>query len=352
MEIIEITSQKQLDELPLDYNGRICIKFGTPDDRAIIRHRYIYPVEALENSSVEALENSSVVARGNSSVVARGNSSVEAWENSSVVALDNSSVVARGNSSVVALENSSVEARGNSSVEARGNSSVEAHGNSSVVARGNSSVVAHGNSSVVARGNSSVVARGNSSVVAHGNSSVVAWDNSSVVARGNSSVVARGNTRVVAASNAAAIQQSGNALIVHMPRTIAEYLEFYEIENDGETAKLYKAVHKIDGIYRSDYTPRCTYAPGETTEADALDKDPDETCGHGIHMAHLDWCLDYGRNWSDLAIIEVETETDGIIVPRSGNGKVRAERCKMIREVPLEECGVYGKILAKRRSNA
>ena len=232
MGIIEITSQQQLDELPLDYNGRICIKFGTPDDHAIIRHRYKYPVEAYDNSRVTA------------------------------------------------------------------------------------------------------------------------WENSRVTARENSIVTARGNAQVVAASNTAVMRTSGNARIVHMPRTIAEYLEFYEIENDGETAKLYKAVHKIDGIYRSDYTSGCTYAPGETTEADALDKDPDETCGHGIHMAHLDWCLDYGRNWSDLAIIEVETEIDGIIVPRSGNGKVRAARCKMIREVPLEECGVYGKILAKRRSNA
>ena len=240
MGIIEITSQQQLDELPLDYNGRICIKFGTPDDHAIIRHRYKYPVEAYDNSRVTAWENSRVTAR----------------------------------------------------------------------------------------------------------------ENSIVTARENSIVTARGNAQVVAASNTAVMRTSGNARIVHMPRTIAEYLEFYEIENDGETAKLYKAVHKIDGIYRSDYTSGCTYAPGETTEADALDKDPDETCGHGIHMAHLDWCLDYGRNWSDLAIIEVETEIDGIIVPRSGNGKVRAARCKMIREVPLEECGVYGKILAKRRSNA
>ena len=280
MEYIEITSQKQLDELPLDYSGRIYIKFGTPDNRAVVRHRYKYPVEARGNSIV--------TARDNSSVTAWGNSSVSAWDNSSVAAFENSIVEARGNSSVTAWENSSVEARENSSVAAWGNSSVEA----------------------------------------------------------------RGNTQVVAASNTAAIQQSGNARIVHMPRTISKYLEFYEIENDGETAKLYKAVHKIGDIYRSDYTSGCTYAPGETTEADALDKDPDETCGHGIHMAHLDWCLDYGSNWSDLAIIEVETEIDGIIVPRIGDGKVRAARCKMIREVPLEECGVYGKILAKRRSNA
>ena len=31
------------------------------------------------------------------------------------------------------------------------------------------------------------------------------------------------------------------------------------------------------------------------------------------------------------------------------NGKVRTSEAKVIREVPLEECGLFGKILARRR---
>ena len=304
MNTIKITSQKQLDELPIDYDGKIYIKFGTPNNPAIIRNKYTYPVAARGNSSVEAWENSSV----------------EAWENSSVVALENSSVVAWENSCVVA--------------------------------RGNSSVAARDNSSVAAYDNSSVEAWENSSVVACGNSSIAAYDNSSVAAYDNSSVVASGNAQVADSSSSVEIKTSGNARIVHMPRTISEYLDFYGIESDGKTAKLYKAVHKIDGVYRSDWMYECTYAPGKVTEAYGLDKNPEEDCGQGIHMAHLDWCLLYGSDWSDLAIIEVEAEIDGIIVPMNGNGKVRAAQCKMIREVPLEECGIYGKILAKRRNNA
>lgn len=34
MEEIIVTSQKELDDLPLDYNGRIYIKFGTLLNRA------------------------------------------------------------------------------------------------------------------------------------------------------------------------------------------------------------------------------------------------------------------------------------------------------------------------------
>ena len=68
MEEIIVTSQKELDAVPVDYNGRIIIKFGTYYNRAIVNRRFKYPVVAWGNSSVEARGNSSVEARANSSV--------------------------------------------------------------------------------------------------------------------------------------------------------------------------------------------------------------------------------------------------------------------------------------------
>jgi hypothetical protein len=309
-------------------------------------------VVAWENSSVEARENSSVVARGNSSVVAWENSSVVAWGNSSVVAWENSSVEARENSSVEARENSSVEARENSSVVARGNSSVVARENSSVEARENSSVEARGNSSVEARENSSVVARGNSSVVARENSSVVAWENSSVEARENSSVVAKANAQVLDASPYNNITISGNARIVHNPTDIQTYIEHHDIESADGKCKMYKVVRKEDGKYFSDWDRGFEYQIGETAVANGLDTDPEEDCGRGIHLAHKAWALDYGRNWTNLAILELEVEVDGVIVPTYGSGKVRAAKAKVLREVPMEECGLFGKMIAKKRNQS
>ena len=250
--------------------------------------------------------------------------------------------MAWGNSSVVAWGNSSVVARGNSSVVARENSSVEAWGNSSVMAWGNSSVVAWGNSSVVARENSSVMAWGNSSVEAWGNSSVMAWENSSVVAWGNSQINQK--------SDASKINASSNARVVHDPHTIDEYVDFYGIENSNGKAKLFKAVRKHDGVYRSDRDADFVYTIGESVAADGFCADPNENCGRGIHMAYLDWCLAYGSRWTDLAILEVEVDMSTVVVPKCGSGKVRSPSCKVIREVPLEECGLYGKVLAKRRN--
>ena len=253
MEEIIVESQAELDAIPIDFDGRIIIKFVEPYKRAIINRRFKY----------------SVVARDNSSVVARDNSSVVAWDNSSVVACDNSSVEA--------------------------------------------------------------------------------WDNSSVVAWDNSSVVARGNAQVVDCTGEHNIAVSGNARIVYNPKNITEYLDHYGIQQSDGTAKLYKAVHKRNDRYFSDKTCDFEYAIGEVAIADSLTADPNVDCGHGIHISYKEWALDYGKNWHDLAILEVEADISGIVVPLNGSGKLRTDKVLVIREVPLEECGLLGKIMAKKQ---
>ena len=64
----------------------------------------------------------------------------------------------------------------------------------------------------------------------------------------------------------------------------------------------------------------------------------------------MNWALDYGRNWSNLAILEVKVKIKDILLPKYSDGKVRAPEVEIIREVPLEECGLYGHILAKRQN--
>ena len=279
-----VTSQAELDAIPVDYNGRIIIKFGTPYNRAVVNKRYAYSVEARENSSVEAWENSSVVARENSSVVARDNSSVVAW--------DNSSVEAWGNSSVVAWDNSSVEAWGNSSVEA--------------------------------------------------------WDNSSVEARGNSSVEARGNSQIVDVERRGNVKTSGNARVVYNPNSITVWADGNDIPIIDGKIKLYKAVHKRNTVYVSDWDRDFFYEIGEMAVANGFTADPEEDCGQGIHMATVSWACAYAQSWDDIALLELEADAAEIVVPLYETGKVRAPKAKVLREVPLEEAGLLGKMIAKR----
>ena len=253
LEEITVKSQKKLDDIPEDFEGRIYIEFGTYYNPAIIRKKYCRRVVACDNSSVEARDNSSVVAYNNSSVVAYNNSSVEACGNSSVVACDNSSVEAQGNTQVV---------------ESR---------------------------------------------------------------------YFKGK-----------IQICGNARKVYLPRNINEFMDYYGVEHTKTHAFLYKAVHKKEGEYLADYDKNFTYKIGKSKK-EICDQNVERGCSKGINIAHLNWALNFGKNWEDLAILKVKTKTKDIVMPIETDGKVRTSEIKVVEEVPLEECGVYGKILAKRR---
>ena len=159
------------------------------------------------------------------------------------------------------------------------------------------------------------------------------------------------NAQIVDRLSGGRIETAGNARIVYMPKTIEEYGSFYGIKHNKKTGKFFKCVHKRDGEYFSNNESEFVYKIGEKAVADYLDKEPKEECGHGIHISYLDWALRFGDEWDDLAILEVEADIDGIVLPDGCPGKVRCSEVTVIREVPLEECGVYGKILAKRQQD-
>ena len=179
--------------------------------------------------------------------------------------------------------------------------------------------------------------------------SVVARGNSRVVARGNSRVVARGNVQVLDCLVGGKIEISGNARIVHNPKNIHEFMNFYDIKHDKKKAVFYKAVYKKDNRYFSDYNNSFLYNIGQEIKIEC-DTNVNEDCSYGIHISHLDWALNYGAKWHDLAILEVDTDIDKIVLPKNSDGKVRTSEITVLREVPLGECGLYGEILAKKRS--
>jgi hypothetical protein len=257
MNEIIVKTQEELDNVPLDYHGRIIIKFGTWLDPAVLKKSYDY-------------------------------ASAELWDNASAVLRYNASAALRGNASAVLRDNASAELRDNASAVLRDNASAEASGNAQIV---------------------------------------------DVCRSGRASI-------------------SGNARVVYLPQSLEEFLSHYGIKGDGEIT-LYKAVHKHNEQYLSDYDDEFEYRIGEIAVPDnGFDDDAHEKCGAGINMAPLHWCLDYGRKWSDLAILEMTALREDVVVPMNTDGKVRARKAKVIREVPLSECGIYGEILAKRRGDS
>ena len=136
-----------------------------------------------------------------------------------------------------------------------------------------------------------------------------------------------------------------------MSKDIYEFMDFYGIKHTKTKATFFKAVRKIGDKYVSDYNKSFEYVIGKTKKENC-DLDVDNNCSYGINISHLNWALDFGSGWDDLAILEVETKIKDIVMPTNTDGKVRTSEIKVIREVPLSECGVYGKILDKRLNNA
>ena len=372
---ITVTSQTELDMIPDGFKGIIYIKSGVVSLTRVFHRRVV----ACGNSYVIACGNTSVEAFENACVEAFENACVEAFENASVKAFENTCVIARGNTSVEAFENACVIARGHVRVKAWGNTSIKTWGNTSVEAFENASVEARGNVGVIARRhacvkafeNASVEAFENASVEACGNTSVEAFENASVKAFGFAYVEAWGNVRVEAGSSIARIQIFGNARIVNYPKNIEDFMNFYGIKNDKKIAIFYKAVHRreinspknlalipndevagkppVEYRFVSDYASSFEYPIGLIVSAQC-DPDVSNDCSYGIHISNLEFALSFGREWDDMAIIEVETKIKDIVLPINANGKVRTSEVKILREVPLEECGVFGKILARRRN--
>lgn len=235
-----------------------------------------------------------------------------------------------------------VMAINNSRVITKGESSITAYENSRVIAYEKSSVLAYDNSTVMALGNSSIIVSGNSSVEAYGTSFITAFENNSIIAYENVQVVVKQTWK-------GNIQLLGNARKICTPKNIEEFMDSYNIKHNNTTATFYKAVRKQDDKYVSNYDTDFKYEIGKLIIEPNCNTDIYNKCGSGIHISHLNWALDFGRNWKNLAILELEVEIKDIVMPINSDGKVRTSKAKVIREVPLLECGIYGKVLAKKK---
>ena len=119
--------------------------------------------------------------------------------------------------------------------------------------------------------------------------------------------------------------------------TFEFYKRLYPVESKLKKAIMYKAVHKSDnGEYYSNYDPNFKYIIGEIKKENCS-KEKDNSCSQGIHISHKLWAIDFGRVWDDLAILECEVNEKDIVVSKDCDGKVRASKIKVIREVPKSE---------------
>lgn len=283
-EKVFIRSQEEFDSISDDYKGKIVIDSCNFKKPIIVDRYFEKPIQVI-NSYVRAKRNSFIVAFGNKTHIS-----------------------AKDSSFVYAFESVTVEAEDNCCV--------------------------------VASSNSEIRARDNSLVFAKNNVIVFAYDRSQISATGNVTVY---NMQLLNGT----IETKENARIVKKPETLKEIFDLYGILYDFKKAIFYKSVHKIDGEFISDYDRNFKYKIGSIVEC-PCDSDDTEFDSFGINICNLDAAFDYGKYWKDFAIIEVETDIDNIVFHKLNGCKVRTSKVKVIREIPLDECGIYGKILARK----
>ena len=174
------------------------------------------------------------------------------------------------------------------------------------------------------------------------------WENASVVARGNASVELNGYAQARICSESVKYKTEGKSRIILPLENIDDYINYFGVKDVGDSVIMYKAVHKCGDTYFANRRPDFIYKIGETATEKGIDRNVYHDCGAGLHVSTLDWALRFGDTFENLAIIECEVPKDQIVVYKFSDGKIRTSELKVLREVPLNECGVYGKILARK----
>lgn len=332
-EKIIVTTQEEFDNIPKNFCGDIYIRGGDPRTSININRDDFFCF-------------TDIIVEGNSYVY------IDGWKcYKCVTANDNAYVKVTGDGFVRANNNVFVVAENNSKVDANDNVVVEAWHNSIVTANNNATVTVYHNAQVSAHDESIVCLYDHATCNACQRAVVTATKCATVFAMGYAKITANGCARVCKRSEKTKIKVSGDAYIIDETsgtRTLQDFMDYHNIKHGKKYATFYKAVHKHGNDYISDYDMSFQYKIGETVTGDC---DPNiyMQCSNGLHIASLNWALEYGREWYDLAIIEVKVNMDDIVLPEYSTGKVRTGKLKVIREVPLEECGPTGVVFSKKR---
>ena len=122
----------------------------------------------------------------------------------------------------------------------------------------------------------------------------------------------------------------------HYKLSTFEIYKVYPVEMKKTKAILYKAVHKINWEYVSNYDKNFKYEIWKTIKT-KCDTNNNWNCSYWIHLSHLKWAIDFGRGWEDITILECEVPIKNIVVSKDTDWKIRTSQLKVLRELPKEE---------------
>lgn len=328
--IIYVRYQKELDAISPECVGKIHI-----DSNEIINidKKYKYPIDVDKNSIVYDYGDNTIIAKSDSTVVGHGTSEILGYDSAYIITQDRCKVWANDKSMVVAY----------------GYSDILANDNSLIISMGNSKVAAYGECMIEAYQESIIRAFEAKTIKAYDCSKIdITYDNDNI-----NKIEAYDNSKVHLSNSCYKnIFLYGKAKIINEYQNIYDFMNTYNISYDNANAIFYKAVHKKCEkeriIYFSHYDQDFIYKIGYKKHVDFFDWDVEHDCGTGIHISDKRYAIHYGYSWDDLAILEVKVKIENILLPNCSDGKVRVPEVEVVREVPLEECGLIGLSISRR----
>ena len=276
-------------------------------------------------------------------------SSAELHDHASVVVYDDANAYLFGRTTAMLYGNASAELYNNTEATLYGKTSVRLCHHSTAHLQGESNAEMCDYATARLEGHAIAYLRDNAKAFLHSEAIGYLYGDATAELYDSATCELHGNAQVLDDSKSHNITLYGNSRVIYHPRDIKEYLDYYGISHNEVTATLYKAVRKTtEGKYVSNHDKRFEYIIGED-KTEKCNDDITQICSSGIHIAPLNWALEYGEQWSNLAILEVEVSLNDIVLPKYTDGKIRTSKVRVVREVPLEECGILGKIMTRKR---
>ena len=118
--------------------------------------------------------------------------------------------------------------------------------------------------------------------------------------------------------------------------SLARSSPLYLLRDQPGRIRAYKLVRE-DG--QGPYNGGITYEVGESYEVEDADVDETVSCGAGINVATMDWCLGEWQPGYKILIVSF-TAKDIAAIPLGTDGKFRLHRCKVVGEKGLSEFGL------------
>ena len=294
---IVVNTQEELNNITLDFSGEIVIVGGTIDKPIILKHHY---------------QNAYVILSGNAVIEMRESSQVNVMRESSQVN------VMRGSSQVK---------------EMRESSQVNVMWESSQV-----NVMRESSQVNVMRGSSQVNVMWGSSQVKEMWGTAIAKtlsDNTKINCFGYNYIFLEEGL----VNHNITLNDTSQLIPFKTFNTTPSldfYLKNYKVEVKEKSVIMFKAVHKINEEYVSDYDKNFKYKIGEKTEHE-INTDINNSCNVGLHASNIEFALNFGRGWNDIAILEVEIPKDKIVVSKDCDGKIRTSEMTVLRELDKSE---------------